>query len=124
MPKYYHERRCPKILHREKELSLLLRNLQNFINTFICGSCGSGKTALAKHAIRGFNASRKGCAVYIDCAIYQTTYSRLKEILPGSELIFYRSNYELIRGYLGYLGKYARKSMHAIFQTMATERVR
>ena len=62
-----------KLLHRDKERSQLLNNLRNFVNTFICGSCGSGKTTLAKHALTEFNASRIGHAVYTDCAVYQTT---------------------------------------------------
>jgi len=86
-----------KLLHREKELSQLKRNLQNFISTFITGECGSGKTTLAKKALLCLGNSKKVCASYVDCAIYQTTYSILKEIVPRSEFIFYRSNYELVK---------------------------
>jgi len=88
---YLHE----KLLHREKERVQLLNNMKNFINTFVCGPCGSGKTSLVKHALR--NLDKRDFAFYVDCSIYQTTYSVLKEILPRSELILYRSNYELIK---------------------------
>jgi Cdc6-like AAA superfamily ATPase len=86
-----------KLLHRDKERNYLLINLQNFVNTFISGSFGSGKSALAKRVIIDFNTSKKGYVCYVDCSIYQTTYSILKEILPRSEFIVYRSNYELIK---------------------------
>lgn len=86
-----------KPLHREKERLQLKNNLTNLIHTVVLGSFGSGKTALAKTVVKEFNASKNGYAAYIDCAVYQTTYSILKEILPKSELVFYRSNYELIR---------------------------
>jgi cell division control protein 6 len=97
-----------KLLHREKEKSELISNLKNFINTFICGSCGSGKTTLVKHALRNLN--KKVIVAYIDCSIYQTTYSVLKEILPRSEFILYRSNYELIKELL----KYAKERKFAV----------
>lgn len=84
-----------KLLHREKERAELTDNLKNSINTFLCGQCGSGKTALVKSAIRELN--KKSIVQYVDCSIYQTTYSILKEILPRSEFILYRSNYELIK---------------------------
>lgn len=99
-----------KLLHRDKERNQLLSNLQNLVNTFICGSCGSGKTTVAKRVISDFNASKKGYACYVDCSIYQTTYSVLKEILPRSEFILYRSNYELIKELL----KQARERKFAI----------
>ncbi|MEO0278637.1 MAG: NB-ARC domain-containing protein, partial [candidate division WOR-3 bacterium] len=86
-----------KLMHREKELAQLKRNLQNFVNTFITGPCGSGKTTLAKKALQCIGNSKKAYACYIDCTVYQTTYSILKEIVPRSEFIFYRSNYELIK---------------------------
>lgn len=84
-----------KFLHRDKEKAELTNNLNNFINTFICVPCGSGKTALVKHIVQSLN--KKAILVYVDCSVYQTTYSVLKEILPRSELILYRSNYELIK---------------------------
>jgi Cdc6-like AAA superfamily ATPase len=86
-----------KLLHRENELAQLKHNLQNYVSTFVTGSCGSGKTTLVKKALLNFNNSKKSCACYIDCAVYQTTYSILKEIVPRSEFIFYRSNYELVK---------------------------
>ena len=70
-----------KLLHRDKEQAQLLKNL---VSTFICGSCGSGKTTLAKRVISDFNSPKKGYAVYVDCSLYHITYSILKEILPRS----------------------------------------
>jgi len=84
-----------KLLHRDRERNQLHNNIKNFINTFICGPCGSGKTTLVKHVLRSLG--REHQAFYVDCSVYQTTYSVLKEILPRSEFILYRSNYELIK---------------------------
>jgi len=97
-----------RLLYREKEKSELASNLKNFVSTFICGPCGSGKTTLVKHAILSLN--KKISAAYIDCSIYQTTYSVLKEILPRSEFVLYRSNYELIKELL----KYAKEKRFAV----------
>ena len=97
-----------RLLHREKDKSELTSNLKNFVNTFICGPCGSGKTTLVKHAILSLN--KKVSVAYIDCSIYQTTYSVLKEILPRSEFVLYRSNYELIKELL----KYAKEKRFAV----------
>lgn len=85
-----------KLLFREREMSQLKSNLQNFVSTIIVGPCGSGKTTLVKKVLSS-EEFRKVLPCYIDCAIYQTTYSILKEIVPRSEFIFYRSNYELIK---------------------------
>jgi cell division control protein 6 len=85
-----------RLLHREKEKAQLLSNVKNFVNTLLVGSCGSGKTTLIKRVMRELDR-KDNFAVYVDCAIYQTTYSVLKEIIPTSRLVFYRSNYELIR---------------------------
>ncbi len=86
-----------RLLYREKEKQKLLSNLQNFIPTFICGPPGSGKSTLVKFAVNFFNSSHSAYARYIDCSIYQTSYSVLKEIVPRSEFVLYRSNYELIK---------------------------
>jgi Cdc6-like AAA superfamily ATPase len=86
-----------RILFRENELAQLRYNLQNYVNTFVTGPFGSGKTTLVKKALLSLNNSKRCYSCYIDCAVYQTTYSILKEIVPRSELIFYRSNYELIK---------------------------
>jgi len=95
-----------KILHRDKERAFLLSNMKALANTIVTGRYGSGKTTLVKAALRNYNELREGKAVYIDCAIYQTTYSILKEVLPKGDLVFCRSNYELIRE----LRKYAKSS--------------
>jgi len=97
-----------KLLHRDEEKAELSSNLENFINTFLCGPCGSGKTTLVKHVI--LNLNKKVSIAYIDCSVYQTTYSILKEILPRSEFILYRSNYELIKVLL----KYSRERRFAV----------
>jgi len=85
-----------KLLFREKEISQLKSNLQNFISTILIGPCGSGKTSIIKKVLSS-DEFKKVFPCYVDCAIYQTTYSILKEIVPKSEFIFYRSNYELIK---------------------------
>lgn len=100
-----------KVLYRAGEFNQLSNNLSNSVNTFLWGPCGSGKTTLIKRAMAEFNSSRKGHAVYIDCAIYPSTYSILKEIIPRSELVFYRSNYELIRE----LRKYVKNNKFVVF---------
>ncbi|MEM2212144.1 MAG: AAA family ATPase [Candidatus Nezhaarchaeales archaeon] len=97
-----------KLLHREKEKADSSNNLKNFINTFICGLPGSGKATLVKHVIKNLN--KKVIVTYIDCPVYQTAYSVLKEILPKSEFALCRSNYELIKELL----KYARERRFAI----------
>jgi Cdc6-like AAA superfamily ATPase len=99
-----------KLLHREKERLQLKNSLANSIHSAVLGSFGSGKTVLARIVAKEFNTSKNGYAAYIDCAIYQTTYSILKELLPKSELVFYRSNYELIRE----LRKYIRDNRVSI----------
>ncbi len=85
-----------KLLFREKEIMQLKSNLQNFVSTIIIGPCGSGKTSMIKKVLSS-DEFKRVYPCYIDCAIYQTTYSILKEIVPKSEFIFYRSNYELIK---------------------------
>ena len=93
-----------KLLHRDKERAQLLGNIKNFVSTFIYGPCGSGKTAIVKRALSN-SGTKEGFAVYVDCSIYQTTYSVLKEIIPTSKLVFYRSNYELIKELLKFVKK-------------------
>ena len=97
-----------KLLHRDKEKAELTNNLKNFINTFICGPCGSGKTTLAKRVIHNLN--KRVVVAYVDCSVFQTTYSILKEIIPRSKFILYRSNYELIKELL----KYAKERRFAV----------
>lgn len=84
-----------KLLHREKEQAQLLYNLKNSINTLIYGSIGFGKTALVKSTFSKFNGM-KSKAIYIDCSLYQTTNSILREILSKMNVfVTSRSNYEL-----------------------------
>jgi Cdc6-like AAA superfamily ATPase len=85
------------ILHREKELTQL-SNAINIVNTFIHGPSGSGKTLLIKKAIEDFNARRKGCSIYIDCCLYQTTNAIFHEILLSmGSIVSSKSNYDLTK---------------------------
>ncbi len=83
-----------KLPHREKELAQLRNNLKNSVSTLMYGPCGSGKTTLVKHV---FGALKGVYASYIDCSVYQTTYSILKEVVPRAPFILCRSNYELLK---------------------------
>jgi Cdc6-like AAA superfamily ATPase len=86
-----------KMLFRTNEISQISNSLKNSINTFVYGPCGSGKSSLIKQAIGNSNTRSK--AIYIDCSLYQTTNSILREILSEKGLkspIRSRSNYELI----------------------------
>jgi Cdc6-like AAA superfamily ATPase len=102
--------RPDRVLFRAAEESMLNKALDNEIKTIVIGPFGSGKTSLIKRARESYNRGSIGHAVYVDCSIYQTTYSVLKEILPKSELVFYRSNYELIRE----LRRYASKNRFTV----------
>lgn len=84
-----------KLLHREKEQNELLNNLKNFTSVIVYGNSGIGKTSLVNHAFKSLDNKILKC--YINCAIYQTTYSILKEITPRAKFIFCRSNYELLK---------------------------
>lgn len=84
-----------KLLHREKEKSQLLNNLKNSVSTLVYGVSGSGKSSLVKHVLK--QVDNKVFTAYIDCAVYQTTYSILKEIVPRAQFILCRSNYELLK---------------------------
>jgi cell division control protein 6 len=87
-----------KLLHRDEEIAQISHCFSNFINTFVYGSLGSGKTAILKYTISDFNTRAKGKAVYIDCSLYKTVNAALREILAGiSSLIASKSNYELIK---------------------------
>src|SRR5438093_5789414 len=80
---------------REKELALISGNATNGINTFVYGPPGCGKTALAKTvSTQSSGASRR--VVYIDCSLYQTVNSVLRETLTD-RLVFSRSNYDLLK---------------------------
>ncbi len=84
-----------KMPYRERELDLVSSNATQGVNTFIHGPPGSGKTALAKTVcIQSSSTSRR--VLYIDCSLYQTVNSVLREILTD-RLVFSRSNYDLLK---------------------------
>ena len=85
-----------KLLYRNNEKLQLLTNVKNSVSTFFYGPCGSGKTSLIKQVAKNFN-SIKEKAVYIDCCLYHTTNSILREALQGLGVpVFCRSNYDLL----------------------------
>jgi Cdc6-like AAA superfamily ATPase len=85
------------ILHRENELTQL-SNAINVVNTFVYGPSRSGKTLLIKKAIDEANTNRKGCVVYVDCSLYQTTNAIFHEILLSmSSIVSSKSNYDLTK---------------------------
>jgi Cdc6-like AAA superfamily ATPase len=85
------------ILHREKELAQL-SNAINIVNTFVYGPSGSGKTLLIKKVVEHVSSNRKGCAIYIDCCLYQTTNAIFHEILLSlSSVVSSKSNYDLTK---------------------------
>jgi len=81
------------LLHREREESLALDNAKNGVNTFVYGPSGSGKTVVLKKVCLE-SSSSGGRIFYIDCSLYQTINSVLREILTD-RLVFSRSNYDL-----------------------------
>jgi len=85
-----------KLLHRNKEQAQLIRNIKNSVNTFLYGSPSSGKTSLIRRTIQD-SSFKKEKLIYIDCRLYQTTNSILREILYALNVPFFcRSNYELV----------------------------
>jgi len=82
-----------KLLYREKEYSQLINNIKNRVNTLVFGSIGSGKTSLVKLAINEL----KSDVIYVNCLLCSTEYSILKETLPPSRFIVYRSTFELLK---------------------------
>lgn len=84
-----------KIVQRENERSQLSNNLKNSVSTLVFGRFGSGKTTVVKYALERMN--KQIVTSCIDCAVYQTTYSVLKETVPRSQFIFCRGNYELLK---------------------------
>ena len=83
------------LLFREKELALITRNVANGVNTLVYGPPGCGKTALAKTvSMQSSGASRR--VVYVDCSLYHTVNSVLRETLTD-KLVFSRSNYDLLK---------------------------
>ena len=98
-----------QLLHRKKELQQLKDNIKNRVNTIMFGPVGSGKTTLVKRAIE--NLSTEDIR-YVDCTLYDTPFSVLRETLPSAKLVLQRSIYELIKR-LAKKAKQKRLSMHA-----------
>ncbi len=84
-----------KLTYRETEYRQLASNLKNSINTILYGPPGSGKTALLKQTAIEANSS-KIRAIYIDCSLYQTANTVLREILIDRPVAS-RSNYDLLK---------------------------
>lgn len=101
-----------KLMFREKELQQFVNNLKNRINTLIIGPVGSGKTSLVRLGIE--QIEEKIEFHYVDCAIYDTQYAVLREILPRTQLMMYKSVYELIK-YLSTVVKQNKKKMVVCF---------
>src|SRR6059036_685590 len=83
------------LVHREKELALISSQVKNAVNTFIYGPSGSGKTAVLKKVCLETSSTERR-AFYVDCSLYQTVNSVLREILTD-KLVFSRSNYDLLK---------------------------
>jgi Cdc6-like AAA superfamily ATPase len=83
-----------KLLHREKEFQHLKNNIENSVNTIVVGPVGSGKTALAKRIIKDLAAED---IRYVDCFVFDTAFSILREIMPSAKLSVQRSIYQLIK---------------------------
>lgn len=83
-----------RLLYREKELKQLKDNIGNRVNTIMFGPFGSGKTTLVKRAIEDLKSED---IRYVDCTLYDTSFSVLREMLPSAKLILQRSIYELIK---------------------------
>ena len=81
-------------MYRERELNQLHNNLKNSVNTFLWGSLGSGKTNLIKRVIKDLTTED---IRYVNCILYDTSFSVLREIMPSAKLILQKSIYELIK---------------------------
>ena len=83
------------IVHREREVVLVANNAKNGANTFIYGPSGSGKTTVLKK-VCSESSAWGGRTFYVDCSLYQTSNSVLREILTD-KFVFSRSNYDLLK---------------------------
>jgi Cdc6-like AAA superfamily ATPase len=86
-----------KIINREQELKQI-NNSFGFVNSFIYGSVGSGKTLLLKKAILDHDSTQRIKALYINCSLYQTTNAVFHEVLRSlNRVVVTKSNYELTK---------------------------
>jgi len=83
-----------KLIFRVEEFEHLRRNISNQVNTILIGPTGSGKTSLIKKIMADIPEED---IRYVNCTIYDTQFSVLKELLPSAKLIVLRSVYELIK---------------------------
>ncbi len=83
------------LVHREKEVALVSSQARNGVNTFIYGPSGCGKTAVLKKVCLESSSTERR-TFYVDCSLYETVNSVLREILTD-RLVFSRSNYDLLK---------------------------
>ncbi len=83
------------LLYREKEITLVSNQSKNAVNTFIYGPSGSGKTVVLNRVCQESSSTARR-VFYIDCSLYQTVNSVLREVL-SDRLVFSRSNYDLLK---------------------------
>jgi len=83
-----------RLLHRDKEVQQLKDNIGNTVNTIMIGRVGSGKTTIVKRVIKDLTTED---IRYVDCTLYDTSFSVLREALPSAKLIVQRSIYELTK---------------------------
>ena len=83
--------------NKKKERKQLLNSLKSTLNIFVFGSPGIGKTTLIKNVAEEYNC-KFGKSVYIDCLLYRTANSILREILFSlGSVIASKSNYDLAK---------------------------
>jgi len=70
-----------KLLFRDKELKTLSSLANGGLNIAVQGPAGSGKTTLVRYALANDLLRSYDKAIYVDCILFQTTNSVLKEIL-------------------------------------------
>jgi len=83
--------------NRQEETKNILASLRNSLNTFVFGSQGIGKTTIAKSIVKEY-CNKIGEGIYVDCLLYQTANSILREILFSLGcIISSKSNYDLAK---------------------------
>jgi cell division control protein 6 len=86
-----------KVRHREKEIAQLASTL-GFVDTFVYGNTGIGKTLLVKKATENSGSAKGGIVIYIDASLYQTANAVFHEILSSMGcIVTSKSNYDLTK---------------------------